>query len=283
MSLKKNIPNTLSTIRLFMALLIPFVFPGLSLSSKLLYFLTGNATDALDGYLARKWEVQSRYGKIVDPIADKSFNLLSLLFASLTINPLLLGIVIGEATIAAITSLHTISNIKSKNIDMSKLNLPSKTKLFIETAYGLNVSRIGRKKAILMTASVAIALLSSLVPALVFPASLLIAFTTIVEIPVITKYATEYYIDCKNYKIESSIECNATKRDLEKLKKAKEKLEKYKKIDQCSDMLDEKIIQKFKKEHKFENEEYAPALTDIDEVAENDVIDDKAYTKTYKH
>jgi CDP-diacylglycerol--glycerol-3-phosphate 3-phosphatidyltransferase len=32
-------------------------------------------TDLLDGYLARKWEVVSEFGKLMDPIADKIYTL----------------------------------------------------------------------------------------------------------------------------------------------------------------------------------------------------------------
>ncbi len=34
-------------------------------------FVLAAATDALDGYLARRWEVVSTFGKLADPLADK--------------------------------------------------------------------------------------------------------------------------------------------------------------------------------------------------------------------
>src|SRR6187200_2039064 len=34
-------------------------------------FLVAAATDALDGYIARAWEQQSSFGRMLDPIADK--------------------------------------------------------------------------------------------------------------------------------------------------------------------------------------------------------------------
>ena len=184
----------------------------------MLYFLSGNATDALDGYLARKWKVESRYGKIVDPIADKCFNLLALGCTSVFVNPLLLGLVASEAAIAGITVAHTINNIKDKNIDMSKLTMLDKTKLFVETADELKVSRIGRKKAVIMVLAASLAYTSALVPLLSIPASAFIIGVTVAELPVISRYATEYYVDKKRYKIESSIECNVTNNELGKLK-----------------------------------------------------------------
>lgn len=35
-------------------------------------FVVAAATDALDGYLARRWEVVSSFGKLADPLADKA-------------------------------------------------------------------------------------------------------------------------------------------------------------------------------------------------------------------
>jgi CDP-diacylglycerol--glycerol-3-phosphate 3-phosphatidyltransferase/cardiolipin synthase len=50
-----------------------FRIAGLSL------FLTAALSDALDGYIARRWRQQSRLGKILDPLADKLLLLVSLL------------------------------------------------------------------------------------------------------------------------------------------------------------------------------------------------------------
>ena len=38
----------------------------------LLVFMVAAATDYLDGYLARRWQVVSSFGKLADPIADKA-------------------------------------------------------------------------------------------------------------------------------------------------------------------------------------------------------------------
>ncbi len=55
--------------------LLVLVFYGLSMptagiTAAVIFALAG-ATDWLDGYLARRWEVTSRFGAFLDPVADK--------------------------------------------------------------------------------------------------------------------------------------------------------------------------------------------------------------------
>lgn len=79
-----HLPNALTMLRVvltaaFVALvaLRPAPFPvgsseldaGLLLACAL--FVIAAVTDALDGYLARKWKVVSRFGRVMDPFADK--------------------------------------------------------------------------------------------------------------------------------------------------------------------------------------------------------------------
>jgi CDP-diacylglycerol--glycerol-3-phosphate 3-phosphatidyltransferase len=68
------IPNVLTVVRL---LLIP-VFVGLLLASDgghswpaALIFGAAGVTDQVDGWLARRWHVESEFGKIADPLADR--------------------------------------------------------------------------------------------------------------------------------------------------------------------------------------------------------------------
>jgi len=69
-----QIPNALTIVRL---LLIP-VFVGLVLSSDrghswpaAIVFGAAAITDQIDGWLARRWRVESEFGKVVDPLADR--------------------------------------------------------------------------------------------------------------------------------------------------------------------------------------------------------------------
>lgn len=72
---RASIPNLLSFLRL--ALIPPALFCWWGLPIYLGYplllafFILGAASDFLDGYLARKWQLHSAFGAMIDQISDK--------------------------------------------------------------------------------------------------------------------------------------------------------------------------------------------------------------------
>lgn len=67
----KYVPNTLTTLRL---LGTPVILWGIiedQFIAAFWLFIFVCLTDWLDGYLARKWQVISKFGQIADPLADK--------------------------------------------------------------------------------------------------------------------------------------------------------------------------------------------------------------------
>jgi len=84
---KMNLPNKLTVMRLFLvpvciaAILIPeaWLDPDLGAIIALVIFATASITDAIDGKLARKYNLITDFGKFMDPLADKFLVLGSLL------------------------------------------------------------------------------------------------------------------------------------------------------------------------------------------------------------
>ena len=78
-----NVPNILTIIRLFAApgvaiMFLYFARPWADWYAMTLFILAA-ITDFFDGYLARKWGQESRFGAMLDPIADKAMVVIALL------------------------------------------------------------------------------------------------------------------------------------------------------------------------------------------------------------
>ncbi len=81
----KYLPNTFSLARLLLiAPFLTFLYRA-NYPAALYIFLFAGLTDALDGWLARQFQCQSRFGSFIDPVADK------LLIASSFISLALIG------------------------------------------------------------------------------------------------------------------------------------------------------------------------------------------------
>jgi len=70
-----QLPNALTLLRLllvpvYVALMLVVADEGHSWAAALVFAGAG-VTDQLDGWLARRWHVESRFGRIVDPLADR--------------------------------------------------------------------------------------------------------------------------------------------------------------------------------------------------------------------
>jgi len=74
-----TIPNIISIFRM---LLIPFVIAFLFIDVNYNYqialglYLFAMITDLIDGYIARKYKLESELGRFLDPLADKMMNIL---------------------------------------------------------------------------------------------------------------------------------------------------------------------------------------------------------------
>jgi len=67
----KNIANFFTIFRILLAPIFFILFIKKLYIFSFLCFLIASITDALDGYLARKYNIISNFGKFYDPLADK--------------------------------------------------------------------------------------------------------------------------------------------------------------------------------------------------------------------
>jgi len=66
-----NVPNMLTMLRLLLIGVFIWLFRGEMYFAALATFLLAGVTDFLDGYIARKWNLITSFGKLADPLADK--------------------------------------------------------------------------------------------------------------------------------------------------------------------------------------------------------------------
>ncbi len=80
----KHVPNILSTLRLLFCPVFIWVFFAFDPMIAFLVFLFASLLDVADGYIARKYNAISNFGKIMDPLADKALQISGVLCLSIS-------------------------------------------------------------------------------------------------------------------------------------------------------------------------------------------------------
>lgn len=80
-----NIPNILTAVRFILIPVFAYFLCTQQYAIAVALFLAGGLTDVLDGYIARKYNLITSWGKIADPMADKLMQLTALVILSLVI------------------------------------------------------------------------------------------------------------------------------------------------------------------------------------------------------
>ena len=102
-----NLPNKLTMLRiLLIPVFIIVLMTGYYYISAVI-FIVASATDALDGYIARKYNLVTNFGKIMDPLADK------LLVISALICLVELGDIAGWMVIVILAREFTITGLRT--------------------------------------------------------------------------------------------------------------------------------------------------------------------------
>lgn len=102
-----NLPNQLTMLRI---ILIPVFIVVLMMGhyyAAAAIFVVASATDALDGHIARKYNLVTNFGKLMDPLADK------LLVVSALVCLVQLGDVPGWMVIVILSREFTITALRS--------------------------------------------------------------------------------------------------------------------------------------------------------------------------
>ncbi len=82
LNMVKHIPNILTTCRF---VLIPFIFGSIlnnNFIAAFIFLTISGITDVLDGFIARKFDCITKFGKLIDPLADKMTQLATLIALS---------------------------------------------------------------------------------------------------------------------------------------------------------------------------------------------------------
>lgn len=117
-----NIPNMISIIRILLALSLIFIKPF----SILFYvcYVFGGISDFLDGFIARKFHLESEFGALLDSIADFIFIIIILTiylfyftwsqwmitWVGVIVSVRLLSLLIGWIRYKTVCTLHTLLN-----------------------------------------------------------------------------------------------------------------------------------------------------------------------------
>ena len=117
----RQIPNLLTASRLIAA---PFFIIPAAINKSIFWIIVFitifSLTDALDGYIARRYKLVSDLGKDLDAACDKVFAL-SLLISASIFKPVLIWNILAEVVIAIINVKEKINDKKPKSLYVGKI------------------------------------------------------------------------------------------------------------------------------------------------------------------
>ena len=73
-----NVPNSITVFRILLVPVFIWQFLEGNLTIAALIFFVAWVSDVLDGWIARKFDIETKFGKIADPLADKLITLSAL-------------------------------------------------------------------------------------------------------------------------------------------------------------------------------------------------------------
>ncbi len=113
-----TLPNLLSVVRLMLIPLIVYLYCFKKMYGEaVLFIILSGATDIVDGFIARKFNMVSDFGKILDPIADKLTQVTVILCIATRFTALwlLVGMFITKELVMMIMGMAAIKKLDSVN------------------------------------------------------------------------------------------------------------------------------------------------------------------------
>ena len=129
-----NFIQSLTYFRIFVAPIIFILITIFNLYGWALFlFFLASISDYWDGFLARKYKLESTFGAVLDPIADKVLATFLILALTLELSSIFIGMAGGimlvrEFWVGALRDL----NARQNNSDATKVTLLAKIKTFIQ-------------------------------------------------------------------------------------------------------------------------------------------------------
>lgn len=118
----KTIVNLITTIRFVYTLFLPFLESNISNTAFIINIVVLFSTDLIDGFLARKFRVQTLYGSLMDTVADKALSITLLLILIKKINIVSI-MLMGEIIIACINTFSLIKGKKTRSRLLGKIKM----------------------------------------------------------------------------------------------------------------------------------------------------------------
>ncbi len=128
--MKKHIPNILTSIRLLFAISVPFLFYFNNHKLLIIFLFVAVLSDAIDGRMARNWNVVSEIGKLLDILSDKVLAFTTSISYIFFIDKIFILLFLGELLITS-TTTFIYSTQKEKDTKKYNSSIYGKTKTII--------------------------------------------------------------------------------------------------------------------------------------------------------
>lgn len=137
--IQKVVPNVITLSRII-SLVVGFVLfiKGQTVISIALY-VYGSISDAIDGYLARRWNAYTKFGSYLDAASDKFYSFSIIILSIIYNNYLILPVALLELIITIINLMIVKKQKSSKTVRVGKFKMTFEFTLLISALISIKV------------------------------------------------------------------------------------------------------------------------------------------------